>query len=171
MAGEVIRDGGCACGAVRYQVRGEPIMVHNCYCRICQRETGGPCAVHGAWEAWRVAIRSGALAEAHLQGGSGRTHIWRRCRDCGVALFGQWARFGALMMAIRAGTLDEPGSIRPDVAIFVSSKPAWVSLPEGIPAFAEFYDFAAVLPPASLARLAALAARRAAGEGEGEGER
>src|SRR5213596_1551536 len=34
--------GGCACGAIRYEVTAEPIVTFNCHCRDCQKTTGGP---------------------------------------------------------------------------------------------------------------------------------
>lgn len=34
------RDGGCACGAVRYRFTSEPLVVHCCHCLNCQRQTG-----------------------------------------------------------------------------------------------------------------------------------
>src|SRR6516225_10154032 len=33
--------GGCACGAIRYEVTAEPIVTFNCHCRDCQETTGG----------------------------------------------------------------------------------------------------------------------------------
>src|SRR5438552_18882774 len=33
--------GGCACGAIRYEVTTRPITMFNCHCRDCQRASGG----------------------------------------------------------------------------------------------------------------------------------
>jgi hypothetical protein len=33
--------GGCACGAIRYEVTEEPMVMFNCHCRDCQKTTGG----------------------------------------------------------------------------------------------------------------------------------
>ena len=32
--------GGCACGAIRYEIPGEPIFSNDCQCRDCQRKSG-----------------------------------------------------------------------------------------------------------------------------------
>lgn len=29
--------GGCACGAIRYEITGEPAVMVDCQCRQCQR--------------------------------------------------------------------------------------------------------------------------------------
>ena len=36
------RSGGCQCGAVRFAVTGMPDHVSVCYCRMCQKASGGP---------------------------------------------------------------------------------------------------------------------------------
>jgi hypothetical protein len=76
-----------------------------------------------------------------------------RCPSCQVALFSEydrpWLRF------VRAGTLDDPSTVTPDVHIFTRSKQDWVALPETTPAFETFYDPQAVWPRASLERAAA----------------
>ena len=33
-------DGGCDCGLVRYRMKTQPLFVHCCHCRWCQRESG-----------------------------------------------------------------------------------------------------------------------------------
>src|SRR5688572_30210881 len=32
--------GGCACGAIRYEISGEPLFQNHCQCRDCQRKSG-----------------------------------------------------------------------------------------------------------------------------------
>ncbi len=39
MAAKIVR--GCMCGAVRYESATDAVMQANCYCRDCQRSTGG----------------------------------------------------------------------------------------------------------------------------------
>lgn len=159
------REGGCACGKVRYRVQGVPIMVHNCYCRQCQQQTGSTSVVNAFWESDKVECLSGELAEFAVPGGSGEAHTIARCRDCGTALFSYYGRMGRLMTGVRAGSLDDPGSVTPDVAIFLAEKMSWVTPPADIPQFQGYYDAREVLSEASLDRLRALGARRKAGEG------
>lgn len=162
---EAIREGGCGCGHVRYRMHGDPIMVHNCHCRLCQQQTGSTSVLNAFIETDRIELLSGALGENVLPGGSGNPHTICRCATCGTALWSYYARLGRLGAGVRVGTLDNPACLTPDVVIFTESKLPWVPLPEAIPAFAQYYDFREVLSQASIARLMALAERRKAGEG------
>ena len=40
------REGGCACGALRYRMTAEPMFVHCCHCLNCQRQTGSAFAIN-----------------------------------------------------------------------------------------------------------------------------
>jgi hypothetical protein len=165
MTGETMREGGCACGQVRYRLHGDPIMVHNCHCRLCQRQTGSTSVVNAFVETDLIEVLAGDLADNVVAAGSGQPHTIRRCAACGTAVWSHYARLGTLGAGLRVGTLDDPDSVTLDVVIFIESKLPWVPLPEGVPAFAQYYDFREVLSAASNARLMALAARRKAGEG------
>ena len=37
MAEDILRPGGCLCGAVRYEVRGRPVRGGICHCRTCRK--------------------------------------------------------------------------------------------------------------------------------------
>jgi hypothetical protein len=149
-------EGGCGCGAVRYRLNDEPFIVHNCHCRLCQRQTGAGSAVNAFIEADRLEQLSGELTENEFVTGSGATQTVVRCASCGTPVRGYYPRLGRKVAAVRVGTLDEPSAAAPDVAIFVADKPGWAPIPPGIPAFDEFYNPAEVYPEPSLRRLKAL---------------
>ena len=159
------REGGCGCGHVRYRIGGEPMMVHNCHCRLCQQQTGSTSVVNAFFESERITLLQGELTDHTVTAGSGGPQVIRRCAQCGTALWSHYPRLGKLGTGLRVGTLDEPGAWRPDAVIFTESKMPWVALPDGIPAFEQYYDFREVLAPDKLDRLMALVARREAGEG------
>jgi hypothetical protein len=54
-------EGGCDCRAVRYRMESEPLFVHCCHCRWCQRESGSAfaeyCDREELWPAESLARR------------------------------------------------------------------------------------------------------------------
>jgi hypothetical protein len=54
---------------------------------------------------------------------------------------------------VRAGTLDHPEAVEPDVHIFTRSKLPWLELPKGVPTFDLFYKIDEIWRPESKARL------------------
>ena len=146
--------GGCACGAVRYRTTASPLIVHACHCRDCQRITGSAFVVNLWIERRFVELERGQPKSFQLAAGSGKPHEVFFCDTCATTL---WSRYHAApgdTLFLRAGTLDDPSAVEPDVHIFTRSKLPWLALPAGVPAFEAMYrDFAAVWPAESLARL------------------
>jgi hypothetical protein len=144
-------EGGCACGAVRYQLTSAPMFVHCCHCRDCQRQTGSAFVLNALIEADRVQLKSGNVEGNAVPTDSGRPHAIYRCPSCKVAV---WSNYGGVekLRFVRIGTLDQPAALAPDVHIYVRSKLPWVKLPEGLPAFEAYYDSKKLWPPASLER-------------------
>ncbi|MHA6719842.1 GFA family protein [Sphingomonas sp. RS6] len=155
-------EGGCACGSARYRVAADPIFVNNCYCTLCQRQTGATSVLNLFIEGEKLELLAGETTSHFVAAGSGGPHEIVRCAVCGTALWSFYPRLGRLGAGVRATTLDEPGRMRPDAAIYTANRMPWVTLPEGIPQFEETYDPAALLSSDRLARLRALAARRKA---------
>jgi hypothetical protein len=147
------REGGCACGALRYRLMAEPLIVHACHCRDCQRLTGGAFALNIWIERRFVEADHPPLASAMLTAGSGKPHEVFRCPECATALWSKYHAAPGDTVLLRAGTLDHPEAVTPDVHIFTRSKLPWVELPAGVPAFETFYKLAEFWPPESRERL------------------
>ena len=153
--------GGCTCRAVRYRLTDQPLFVHCCHCRWCQRESGASFALNALIEFDRMELRSGAVEVIDTPSNSGKGQRISRCPTCRVALWSNYAGGGDRFRFVRVGTLDEPDRLAPDVHIFTASKQPWVVIPDGAPAFTEYYSSAELWPAESLARRAALLARPA----------
>lgn len=152
--------GGCACGHVRYEMASEPMIVHGCHCRWCQRESGASFAVNALIEADRITVTKGEVAEILTPSLSGVGQRFARCPKCQVTLWTNYLAFrgglGEVVRFIRVGTLDDPDPFSPDVHIFTSTKQPWVILPPDVPAFEEYFVIKDIWSPESLARRAIL---------------
>ena len=153
-----MREGGCSCGAVRYRLTSGPLFVHCCHCLNCQRQTGSAFVLNVLVEAEHVEVVTGEprLVEAPRDDGSAQRIF--RCPSCQIALFSEYGWREILF--VRAGTLDDPSTVKPDVHIYTRSKVPWLELPADTPSFDEYYDSSALWPAPSLERLAAIRARR-----------
>jgi len=131
--------GGCACGAIRYELTASPLIVHACHCRDCQRVTGSAFVINIWIERKHVRTVSGEPGSFRLKGGSGRRHDVFFCDACGTHLWSRYHRAPGDCLFVRAGTLDDPGAVTPDVHIYTRSKLPWIVLPEGARAFRSIY--------------------------------
>jgi hypothetical protein len=157
--------GGCACGALRYRLTGTPLVGHACHCRDCQRTTGSAFAINLWIERERVECTAGRARSFLLSGGSGKPHEVFFCEACGTTVWSRYDSVPGLSLFVRAGTLDEPGAVEPDVHIFTAAKLPWLKLPDGALVFEKMYEVRRVWPAEKYARLRANIARHAAPAG------
>lgn len=155
MAGNATLRGRCTCGSVRYQMDAPPLFVHACHCTWCQRETGGAFAVNALVETDRLRVE-GEPELLDTPSASGRGQKIARCPHCRVALWSHYPGLGEPVSFVRVGTLEEPGRVRPDVHIFVSTKVPWLELPGDVPVMSGYYDMKALWPAESWQRLTAV---------------
>ena len=134
MSGDAaIFEGGCDCGHVRYRMS-QPIFVNCCHCGMCQRFSGSAFAINAMIEADRVEVVGEGQPEIVTTQVGGKAE---RCAKCGVELWAYHRKFGDAFRFVRVGTLDHGGGLPPDAHFFASKKHGWVTIPDGIPAFAE----------------------------------
>ena len=147
-------EGGCACGEVRYRLTTLPMFVHCCHCLNCQRQTGTAFVLNMQIEASRVELLGGSPTALAVPREHGLHRIFR-CPKCQVAV---WSEYGGRseVLFVRAGSLDDPATVSPDVHIYTRSKLPWITLPASVPAFEEYYDAKVLWPAESLARRKAL---------------
>src|SRR5690606_19228526 len=78
--------GGCACGAIRYEIAGEPIFQNDCQCRDCQHMSGSG---HGSYLSFERAgatlSGSAALWDAVADSGNVKTRAF--CPTCGSPVY------------------------------------------------------------------------------------
>ena len=155
------REGGCACGAVRYRLTSDPLFVHCCHCLNCQRQTGSAFVTNALIEFDRIELLGDEPQPVDVPRDDGSMQTIWRCPTCQVAVYSKYT--SPLARFVRVGTLDDPSSVEPDVHIFTKSKVPWVELPDGVPAFDVFYDMQALWPAASLERVEAMRAAASSG--------
>jgi hypothetical protein len=145
-------DGGCDCGLVRYRMATEPLFVHCCHCRWCQRESGASFALNAMIEADRVTLLGAEPEMVETPSNSGKGQKIARCPKCRIAVWSNYAGAGPLIRFVRVGTLDTPDHLPPDIHIFTSSRQPWIQLPRDVPAVPEYYKRESYWPPESIAR-------------------
>ena len=133
------------------------MFVHCCHCLNCQRQTGSAFVINLLIEADRFELLEGDLRPVDVPRDDGSMQRIHRCPTCQVAVFSEYGR--PEVRFVRAGTLDEPGSVSPDVHIYTRSRVPWVALPDSVPAFDVYYDSKTLWPAESLERLDAVFGR------------
>ena len=127
-------EGGCYCGALRYQSEGEPLFKGQCHCRECQYISGGsPNVVMGMPEA------SFKYTKGSPKGFSRRDlkdAVTREfCAECGTHILTKSPKMPGGVI-LKVGTFDDPSLFGgPQMAIFTVDKQSFHQVPAGIPSF------------------------------------
>lgn len=135
-------EGGCLCGAIRYEVTGNPIRVTYCHCKYCQRSTGSAFAVEPIFQRSKFKISTGRpTTYGHTSAGSGRRVTANFCSTCGTKLFLDLERVPD-NVAVYGGTFDNPNWFErtPEISrhIFLNYAQKGTVIPAGYPTYCEF---------------------------------
>ena len=125
--------GSCLCGAVRYEAEGPLVGVARCHCTQCRKASGAEFATNGSVLAEKFRVVQGEELLASYAWSPGQERVF--CSRCGSPLFkrkGTPSEF----IRLRLGCLDTEFEERPELHVFVSEKPAWSDISDGLPQFA-----------------------------------
>src|SRR5690349_19372611 len=78
--------GGCLCGAVRFEVDGDPLFSSNCHCRECQRASGSGYMPLMGYPTSAVRV-TGDVRYFERMADSGTSETEGFCPVCGARLF------------------------------------------------------------------------------------
>jgi len=128
-------EGGCRCGAVRYELAtADRPLTYACHCLVCQTWSGSAFALHAILSDDALSIR-GTLHELRLPDGQEAMPSDRI--GCAACLTRIATRNPALpsMIVLRVGTLDRSDEVEPALHIWTRRKQAWLKIDEAIPTF------------------------------------
>ena len=128
------RAGGCHCGAIRYELEGEPKAHALCHCHDCRRHAGAPMVGWAMYPAGAFRITRGT-PRVYASSTHGRRHF---CPDCGTGLYYVNEALLPGIVDVQSATLDDPGAMPPRVHIQVAERLPWMTTVHELPSFDRF---------------------------------
>lgn len=125
--------GGCACGAIRYEIAGEPIFQNHCQCRDCQRKSG---TGHGSYLTFPKAgvELQGEATHWQIVADSGHAKTRSFCPTCGSPVSLTFSA-NPEIFTVHAASLDDPTRFTPQVVTYQLRAYDWDHLDLALPRF------------------------------------
>jgi hypothetical protein len=134
MGDDMALSGGCHCGAIRYQLEGNPKDVALCHCIDCRKNSGAPVMVWAGYPETSLKVTKGKpkiFASSKL---SQRSF----CGDCGTGLFFRNAELLPGLVEVQSSTLDDPEQLAPTLHIQVAERLNWMKRAHELPEIERF---------------------------------
>ena len=125
--------GGCYCGDLRYESKGDVQGSLQCHCRECQYITGGnPNVIMVVPEDGFKFTKGNAKEFSRTDLDNPVTRLF--CNNCGTGIGTRSpSRPGSVI--IKVGTLDDPTIFKSQLAIFTIDKQKFHYIDEGLPSY------------------------------------
>jgi hypothetical protein len=118
------------CGAVRYELKGEPFDCGYCHCRTCQLTSGAPAMVFASVAAGDLVWTAGADKVKSVASSSFGHRSF--CGACGTPFLMQ-VDHQPETVDFSIATLDAPDGVVPGFHIFYASRIAWAEPADDLP--------------------------------------
>ena len=125
--------GGCACGAIRYEIAAAPVAMVDCQCRQCQRDSGTGHQSHLNFFAAEVKLK-GQESFWRSVGDGGTVKQRGFCPTCGSHVTLTFPDMPELFI-VTPSSLDDPGRYRPQLVSWTAAGQAWDHLDPAVTKF------------------------------------
>ena len=122
---ETVYSGGCLCGDVRYEAKGESSQIAICHCSQCKRWSGSAFMIGAEFTTDTVVWNKNPAFFALND-----TCNCSFCPKCGSSL--AWHYSGGQVW-ITLGSLDDPEQLKPQFHQFTGKELSWAHLDDDLP--------------------------------------
>jgi hypothetical protein len=129
-------EGGCLCGAIRYECDERFITPVCCHCRDCQLLHSAPYALEVSVPAEALRYTKGSPRTYSLSGDSGADKHHEFCSICSTNVVG-WSEAYPAVRMLQIASLDDPSVVSPVAHVYVKSAIPLASLNDGLPQYEE----------------------------------
>ena len=116
-------EGGCLCGAVRFEATSPPKGVFWCHCQSCRRHSGAPVSVFVGFEHGTYVTTKGEITKFSSSAGTTRGF----CSRCGSTLTCE-VKALPTETHFHVGAFDAPERFQPDKHFFRNEQLPWLRL-------------------------------------------
>ena len=117
-------NGSCLCGAIRYAISTPVAELRACYCKTCQKVSGGGGTVNAMLPSASFRITQGTPKRYTTVADSGRTLHRYFCGDCAAPIYSQ-REVNPEMVSVRAGGFDNAPEMKIGMHIWTKSARSW----------------------------------------------
>ena len=124
--------GSCLCGGVQFEVQGDLAPIQICYCGQCRKAQGTALVTNMPVSRSAVKFSSGEHLMRRYESSPGKLRVF--CSRCGSPLYSERPATAPGVIRLRAGVLDGPLPVRPEVQIYAAHRSNWWPLRDDLPA-------------------------------------
>ena len=129
-----VREGGCTCGGLRFQIEGDPVALAVCHCSECQRQSGSAFGMSLVMPEASFSMLAGEPKIFTRIADSGNPVDCAFCSECGTRIYHVPSKLKGTIN-VKPGTLDNRSWLSPNLHAWTRSKQNWLPIPDDVRTF------------------------------------
>lgn len=125
--------GRCQCGAIHYEVQGDPVYSALCHCSDCRKSAGAPMVGWALFPDNLVTVTG--EASVYQSSDNVTRHF---CGKCGTGLFYRNAVIFPGMVDVQTATLDDQSAFPPAIHVQYAEAAPWMAKAHELPRFERY---------------------------------